>query len=222
MTRIARAFVLFAAMTGCATPVCAVQGIRLGLKAGVSMSHLHSDTAGYGSSDSATGIVVGPFAEMGLSQAVSIQPALVFARRGGTFRDLPSSLTGSLDTVDELDIRRDYLEAQALFCYNGPWRDRLPLTLIAGPAVGWILDYEVVEDGVGIDQRSGEDGSTIPRPAGGHDLALVVGAGFCPSIWGRRCTLDLLYRVASEGSHGDAAGADFKADGATVTLGMRF
>ena len=213
---------LFAAAAIFAASTCAAQGVRFGVKVGATVSHMHSDSADYESSESATGIVAGPFAELSLSRAMTFQPALVFARHGGTFRNLSASLTGSLQAVDELNLQRDYLEAQALFRYCGPWRDSLPLSLIAGPAIGWVLDYEVLEDGTPIDERFNEDGAALSRSSSGYDLALLAGAGFQHVLWGRQCSLDLVYRLASDGPSGKAVGSSFKADGLNVTFGVRF
>lgn len=216
MARITTAIGLLISLTLLAAAPSAAQFAGFGIKAGATFSHLHSDGVFYESSRSATGIVVGPFVEVALTRVVTFQPALVYARRGGTFRELPQS------EVHELDLRRDYLEAQALFRYSGPWRDRLPVFLIGGPAIGWVLDYEVVEDGWDIGQPYTEDGAALPQPSAGYDLALVLGAGIARTQWGRQCTLDLVYRMASDGPRGNAAGNSFKADGVDLMLGLRF
>ncbi len=221
MTKIATTIGSFMVLALITTVATAAPQVRFGIKAGATVSHMHADGTFYESSEAATGIVAGPFAEVALSPAMTFQPALVYARRGATFRKVPDSLTGTLVEVDRLDMRRDYLEAQALFRYGGPWRSRLPVFLVAGPAVGWVLDYEIVEDGWDISQLYTEDG-TLPRPSAGYDLALVLGAGIAHTQWGRQCTLDVVYRMASEGPRGKAPGSGFVAEGVNVTLGLRF
>ena len=222
MTKIATAIGFIMVLALIATVATAAPQVRFGVKAGATVSQMHADVAFYESAEAATGIVAGPFAEVALSQAMSFQPALVYARRGARFRELLYSLTGTLGEVHQLDIQRDYLEAQALFRYDGPWRKRLPVVLIAGPAIGWVLDYEVVEDGWEIGQPYTEDGAALPRPSAGYDLALVLGAGIAHTQWGKQCTLDVVYRMASDGPGGKARGNGFVADGVNVTLGLRF
>ena len=222
MTKIASAIGPFMVLALIATAATAAPQVRFGVKAGAAVSHMHSDGVSYESSEAATGIVAGPFAEVALSQVMTFEPALVYARRGARFRELPESLTGTLGEVHQLDIQRDYLELQALFRYGGPWRSRLPVFLVAGPAVGWVLDYEVVEDGWEIGQPYTEDGVALPRPSAGYDLALVLGAGIAHTQWGKQCTLDVVYRMASDGPGGKARGNGFVADGVNVTLGLRF
>ena len=222
MTKIATAIGTVVTLALIASAAAAAPQVRFGVKAGATVSSMHTDDAFYESSESATGILAGPFAEVALSQAMTFQPALVYARRGARFRELPDSLTGTLVEVHQLDIRRDYLEAQALFRYGGPWLSRLPVFLVAGPAIGWVVDYEVVEDGWEISHPYTEDGGSAPRPSAGYDLALVLGAGIARTQWGKQCSLDVVYRMASEGPRGEAAGNGFVADGVNVTLGLRF
>ncbi len=194
----------------------------VGIKVGATSSHMHLDGMTYGSSESAAGFVIGPFVDVALSPSLVFQPALVFVRRGGTYHDLPSSLDNTQDEADELAFRRDYLELPLLLRYRGPWRSKLPLTLIAGPSLGWVLAYEVEEDGSDLTRPINEDGLELSRESGGYDLAVVLGAGLTGAPWGRQWTLDVVYRMATDGTSSDAAGSSFKADGIDVTLGLRF
>lgn len=222
MTKITTTLGILVALAICFTAATAAPQVSFGVKAGATVAHMHADDWHYESSESTTGIVAGPFAEVALSQAMTFQAAVVYARRGAKFRDLPGSLTGTLGEVHQLDLRRDYLEMQTLFRYDGPWRSRLPVFLVAGPAIGWVLDYEVMEDGREIGHPQAEHDGWAPRPSAGYDLALVLGAGITHSQWGKQCTLDLVYRLASEGPRGNALGNGFVADGLNATLGLRF
>lgn len=194
----------------------------IGIRIGATASHMRLDGPGYGSSEANTGIVIGSFADIALSPSLVFQPALVFVRRGGIYHDLPSSLDNTQDEADELVLQRDYLELPLLLRYNGPWHEKLPLTLIAGPSLGLVLAYEVEEDGLDLTRPVTEDGVEIDREPGGYDLALVLGAGFTHTLRGRQLTLDAVYRMASDGTSTDAPGSSFAADGIDVTLGLRF
>lgn len=205
-----------------ATAAGAAQFEGIGIKVGATSSHMRLDGPGYGSSKANTGLVIGSFADVALSASVVFQPALVFVRRGGTYHDLSSSLTNTQVGADELVLRRDYLELPLLLRYNGPWRHALPLNLIAGPSLGWVLAYEVEEDGQDLTRQVTEDGVELDRESGGYDLSLILGAGFTHSLWGRPLTLDAVYRMASDGTSSDAPGSSFVADGIDVTLGLRF
>ncbi len=204
-----------------ATTASAAQVDGIGIKVGVTSSHMHLGDAAYQSSGSATGLVVGPFADVALSRSIAFQPALVFVRRGGTFRDLPSSLTGTLGEIQELVLRRDYLELPLLLRYNSSWSHAFSPSLIAGPAIGWVLAYKVEEDGRDLTQQFTEN-RLLPRKGGGFDFALVLGVGITRVQGGRKFTLDAVYRMASDGTRSEAVGSAFDADGIDVTLGVRF
>ncbi len=135
---------------------------------------------------------------------------------------MSSSLTNTEVEADELVLRRDYLELPLLLRYNGPWHEKLPLTLIAGPSLGRVLAYDVEEDGQDLTRLVTEGGVEIDRESGGYDLSLVLGAGFTHTLRGRQLTLDAVYRMASDGTSSDAPGSSFAADGIDVTLGLRF
>lgn len=194
----------------------------IGVKVGATTTHMHSSDPAYGDSESAIGLVAGPFVDLPLSRWLALQPALVFARRGGTYHDLPSSLTGSLGEVDELTIRRDYLELHLLLrCRLQPDSAWSP-SLVAGPALGRVLSYKVVEDGWELGTQAGDDPNPVPRASGGYDTALVLGVGLDRVHGAKRLSLEAVFRMASGGPRSDAPANGFEADGLDVTLGVRF
>lgn len=203
------------------TTAGAVQLDGIGLKAGITNARLHAGDGAYQNPESTTDWMAGPFADVSLSRSVIFQPALVLVRRGGTFHDLPSSLTGTLGEIDELVVRRDYLELPLLLRWQLPVPAGFAVSLIAGPAVGWVVAYKVEEDGADVTQPFSDEGPLL-RPRGGYDLALVLGVGLSRAQCGRQFSLDAVHRMASEGTRSTAIASGFEADSVDVTLGVRF
>lgn len=222
MTTKAIAARLCAAMILPATWACAGQVKGLGVGIGATASHMYSTDGAYGKSASAAGLIVGPFLDVSISRSVVFRPAIVFVRRGGTYRDLPSSLTGTLGEVHELSIRRDYLELPLLLRYSFLREWTLSPSLIAGPTIGRVLSYKVVEDGWDLGAPVTDDPNPIPKESGGYDTALVLGVGLNHVHGGTRFNLDAVYRMASRGPRSDAPASGFEADGLDVTFGVRF
>ncbi|UOQ65957.1 porin family protein [Hymenobacter volaticus] len=85
-----------------------------GIKGGLNLIDLHgSDTENYSDLSNLKTYHVGVYAQFGLNDKVSIQPEILFSRKG--FDDRASS-TGSNNPVRE--TRLDYVQVPVLFVYN--------------------------------------------------------------------------------------------------------
>lgn len=85
-----------------------------GIKGGLNLIDLHgSDTENYSDLSNLKTYHVGVYAQFGLNDKVSIQPEILFSRKG--FDDRASS-TGSSNPVRE--TRLDYVQVPILFVYN--------------------------------------------------------------------------------------------------------
>ncbi len=113
---------------------------RLQLKptlVGYTASHMRAGPSQYERSDLHSGFVGGPIINIVLSPSFICQPAVVFAQRGGTYRDLPEMLWGGQAVVDELRLSRDYLELPILFHYRFAQDSQFSPSLIGGLVWGW-------------------------------------------------------------------------------------
>lgn len=199
------------AVQGIPTASGAVLIDRVGVMAGVSLSQMRYGNPTYGLSDWRAGVVGGPFLLVNVSNRIAVQPAIVFAQRGGTYRDLSSMLWGGEALVDEFSVKRHYLELPVLFRYRIWTESELAPSLILGPACGWVLSSENLEDG-----------EAYPDQSGKHDLAVVVGLGIARMAEGASIGVDITYRRALTGLADGMSADAFRADGVDVVISVGF
>jgi hypothetical protein len=125
---------------------------------------------------SMTAFSFGGFVNLQFTEEFSIQPELLYIRKGGK-QDLEVGTTigGSLplDFSGELKWKLDYLEIPVLLKYTVPTEGSFAPSFFAGPAIGFLATSNL---GVGIMGFS-ED-VDIGFLTAGVDFGVVVGAGF--------------------------------------------
>lgn len=146
-----------------------IAGTMVGVKLGMAQSRL--DVGGWGWSDWTSGVVVGGIVTRSLSDRLSLESGLTYARKGGTFADQGSHLDGSLAWVDEASCTVDYLEVPLLFRLDVGAIDHVRVVLMAGPTWRTALSSEWVFDG--DDRGSWADDSAFGLSAGvGFEMPL--------------------------------------------------
>lgn len=154
-----------------------------GIKAGLAYSWMNIERSDYGRSEWHDGFVVGPFLSLELSPGWSLQPNLLYVRRGGTYRDRPDDLWGGLVWVQKVTFRLDYLEMPLLLRHDLLPDKPLNPVLLFGPVLGELLSMEYVEDDV-------SDASWLRD----WDAAFMLGAGLETKRGSVVYSLEILYR----------------------------
>ncbi len=113
-------------------------GVALGLKGGLSLSHVNADLF---STENRTGFVGGAYAAFNLGPAIGVQPELLFVRKGAKLFSQNVSV-GGVDLGDvhtTLDV--DYVEIPVLLRLSLPTPGPVSVRLLAGP----VADIKVSE-----------------------------------------------------------------------------
>lgn len=200
----------------------ALQVDRVGLKAGGTVSQFHEGSVWSSGSGRHVGFAGGAFVEVPVSRSVVFQPALVFVRRAATFCDRPATLTGELTVVDELYMRRDYLELPLLLRFNWAPSSKFLPAIVAGPVFGRVLSAVVTEDGADATAYFDVNGAIEMSQKGRSDFALAIGLGITRQIPGVFVGLDVVYRRGISGVDNGVPGGYFKADGFDATMSLAF
>jgi hypothetical protein len=177
-----------------------------GIKAGPAFSWMNIERSDYGRSAWHDGLVVGPFLSLELSPGWSLQPNLLYVRRGGTYRDRPDDLWGGLVEVQRVTFRLDYLEVPLLLRHDFLPGKPLNSVLLFGPALGKLLSMEYVQDDY-------SDASWLRD----WDAAFMLGVGLETKRRAVVYSLEVLYRHPLSGlDHG------VKSEGISLLMGLGF
>lgn len=115
-------FYSLALVAGLSSTAQAQRNVSLGLKAGASYSSFVGAQAG--NSGGIAGVLVGAFANIGLSRMVAIQPEVLYSRKGERANDIPG----------DFSTRLQYIDVPVAFHVNANG-----LFFEAGPQVGFLL-----------------------------------------------------------------------------------
>jgi hypothetical protein len=127
-----------------ATPL-AHAGLALGVKGGLSLSHVNADLF---STDNRTGFVGGVYGALGLSPSLAVQPELLFVRKGAKLFGTHVSILGT-DVGDlglALDV--DYVEIPLLLRLSLPTAGPVDVRLLAGPVASFKLNEQLSTTGL--------------------------------------------------------------------------
>jgi hypothetical protein len=149
----------------------AAQDKVLGVKGGFNIADLDIENE---NTDTRTGFVGGVYGKFGINDVFSIQPEVLYSRKGAS----------STDEGVELDFILDYIEVPVLLVYNFPVEtSAFSPSLYAGPAVSFEAKCEVeaTEPGVSLTVDCEEvadvsDGEVVIETKG-VDFGLVFGGG---------------------------------------------
>lgn len=146
-----KVFLLFIGVASFAT--MQAQSTKFGLKAGANFANFAGDVE---DSKMKIGLNVGAFAKIGLTEAISLQPELVFSSQGAKFED-PEEGDGKMAL--------NYLNIPVLFQYNfdGFYAE-------TGPQLGFLMSAKAKPD-------EGED-VDIKDAYKSTDFSWAIGAGY--------------------------------------------
>jgi len=130
---------------------------RSGMLLGLNFSKIHgSDATHSQNSDGLTGLMIGSFYELPLSEAFSFEPQLRYIEKGGS----DSATTNS-------DIRLRYLEIPLYAKYKIPTGTAFTPYVFAGPALAFRTGATI----------AGLSGSAVSKLIRGFDLGIDLGLG---------------------------------------------
>jgi len=109
--------------------------VNIGVRGGLTQAALYGDDVD--DSGFRSGFVGGVFLSYEVNQAFSIQPEVLYSRRGGDELDLATT-----PGDDNLEARHDFLEVPVLFKLSAPFAMITP-RVYAGPSVGFLLNSEI-------------------------------------------------------------------------------
>lgn len=183
----------------------------VGVKAGVAYSQVNLANYTYGRSEWHAGVAAGPFVTIAFYRGFSIQPNLIYVKRGGAYHDRVEHPDGSQATVSEATFRLDYLELPLLLRYTLMPDRRLSPVVFIGPTWGWALASEYVQDGI-----------SNPDMLGEADTALTIGVGAVTTAGNSAFSLEVLYRRAHSGIGKELGEDSVKIDGISILVGAGF
>jgi Outer membrane protein beta-barrel domain len=126
--------------------------MALGLKGGVSLSHVNADLF---DTQNRTGFVGGVYGTFDLSPMFGVQPELLFVRKGAKLFSTNVTIGGiTFGTVGStLDV--DYIEIPLLFRLSAPSPGPIDLRLLAGPVASIKMNEQISTTGlIGISLNS--------------------------------------------------------------------
>jgi hypothetical protein len=120
-------------------------GVALGVKGGLSLSHVNADLF---DTDNRTGFVGGVYGAFDLSPMFGFQPELLFVRKGAKLFSTDVTIGGiTFGSVGStLDV--DYLEIPVLFRLSAPTPGPVDLRLLAGPVASFKVDEKISTTGL--------------------------------------------------------------------------
>ncbi len=152
---------------GVLTPPAAAQ-IKKGVKTGLNISKFGGDFYGY-TTELKVGFCIGGFLQFPLSDALKIQPELLWTQKGAEI-DLILLETSSPEiTTQPLRVNLDYLEIPVLVKYTLGSENRMRPIFYIGPAMGIKLNSYASMNGE--DYKLADDGFK------GTDFGLIFGLG---------------------------------------------
>ena len=120
-------------------------GMALGVKAGVSLSHVNADLF---ETDNRTGFVGGVYGTFDLSPMLGVQPELLFVRKGAKLFSTNVTI-GGIDfgsVGSTLDV--DYIEVPLLLRLSAPSPGPIDLRLLAGPVASMKTNEQISTTGL--------------------------------------------------------------------------
>lgn len=123
----------------------AIAGVDLGVKGGVSLSHVNADLF---DTESRTGFVGGAYASFDLSPMFGLQPELLYVRKGARLFSTDVTIGGfTFGSVGStLDV--DYIEVPVLLRLSAPNPGPVDLRLLAGPVASLKVNEQVSTTGL--------------------------------------------------------------------------
>jgi len=182
----------------------------LGIKAGINVSDLTNLENQYIEMGKKSGLAVGLFYRFDLTDSFSLQPEMLYTRKGVGDSGVTQGNEWSLD------FNIDYLEFPLLVKYRFTTSGRLEPNLFAGPYMAIKLSAQTK---VTLNEESvSEDVEDISST----DFGIIIGAGLDFELWTGHLVLDARYGlglvdVSSEGMEKRTLHRVF-----TVMLGYRF
>lgn len=190
--RIVPAFLVAALLFIVAAEPTAAQ-MKLGIRAGATISDLSIDTEGVGPDlDSRSGLALGAYLDIPLSGGLYFQPGIGLAQKGAKLSDTVEGEEISLG------INLDYIEVPLLFRYAFPTSGSLGVHLLAGPALsfesgcGLAIEGEGVSIDIDCDQGAEEDFEVDTES---FDFGAMFGGGITFPLGGVTGTLEALYNL---------------------------
>jgi len=186
MKRFVIIVVTLLAVAGLATTSLAAQGAILkGVKGGLNFAKFTGPDAG--GLDTKTGFAFGGFVRIPLSPNVSIQPEVLYTRKG-------AKTSGYLeDVMVEFKLNHDYVEIPILVKVAIPTEGQVTPTFFAGPAIGFKTAAKAkVEASVGSVSGSGDIDISN---AADVDFGLAFGGGADFATTNFTIVLDVRYTL---------------------------
>ncbi len=202
---------LILAVATCATST-ARAGMALGVKAGVSLSHVNADLF---DTDNRTGFVGGVYGTFDLSPMLGVQPELLFVRKGAKLFSTDVTI-GGIDfgnVGSTLDV--DYVEIPLLLRISAPSPGAVDLRLLAGPVASFKVDEKISTTGLlGFSLDSDQVKSS--------DFGLAVGGAAAIRNGAMRVVAEGRYTFGLSNISDLPFGGDVKNGAFYATLGLEF
>ncbi len=119
-----------------------------GFKAGVASSRV-SALGWWDSSDWFSGVSAGPYIALPIGGALSLEPGILYTRRGGSYRDQPSGPGGTQAVVELTEFRADYLDFPVLVRFSPVRSAGVRPVFLAGVAWSAVLSSDLESTGIG-------------------------------------------------------------------------
>jgi hypothetical protein len=119
--------------------------MAIGVKGGLSLSHVNADLF---ETDNRAGFVGGVYGALGLSPNITVQPELLFVRKGAKLFNTDVRI-GPLDLGEfgaTLDV--DYLEVPVLLRFSMPTAGPVDMRLLAGPVAAFKVGEQLSTTGL--------------------------------------------------------------------------
>ena len=165
------------------------QGAKFGAKAGVNFANFTGDIE---ENKMLTGFHIGAFVELELSEALILQPELLFSTQGTKFKESGVSI----------DFNANYINLPVMFKYGVADG----FNLEAGPQIGFLLSAEIADEDIKDEMES-------------IDFGMNVGASydFSDDLFAQA-----RYNFGITNLVDDSEGGDLKNSVISVSLGYRF
>jgi hypothetical protein len=126
------------------------QDVQLGFKSGINVANLSvsnappDDEADY---RSRTGVRIGGFVEVGLSENFAVQPAILYSAKGSELADEPfGGFSGGSDATLIVKFKVNYLSLPVMAKYSFINSGDVQVSAQAGPYVGYLVGAEIADD----------------------------------------------------------------------------
>jgi hypothetical protein len=184
----------------------------LGVKGGVSFSHVTADLF---DTDSRSGFVGGAYGAFDLSPNLAFQPELLFVRKGARLFSTDITIEGITFGRIGSTLDVDYLEIPLLLRVSAPSSGPIDLRLLAGPVVALKVNEQVSFDGLfGVSLPTDEVKSS--------DFGMAVGGALAVRNGGVNVVGEGRYTFGLSNISDIPFGGDVKNGAFYATLGLEF